>query len=249
LPEQLDRTDIAGFFALRALAAFERNALVFGQGFEAATLNVLKMREQVVAAAVRGNKSKTLWFVEPLYDASLITHVFSLIKNEMGCALVTLETKMETAGNQTGMALKEQDGKETDNNNDLMQVQRSIYRQTRGSPSHIRFNFASVDPRASIDAFHFFNRNNVAMQSCMTIYWSSLRRIFILISSALERGAAGPVFDMAECNPAFAQVIRRQFKRYLVACQNLDMVLPHFSRRVRDQLMTVLKGNAKARIR
>jgi hypothetical protein len=137
LPAQLDRTDIAGFFAFRAFAALERNALVFGQAFEAATLNVLVMREYVVAAAVRGNKSKTLRFVEPLNDAGLITHAFSLIKNEMGCALVTLETKMETAGIQTGMALKEQDGKETDNNNDLMQVQRPIYRQRPGSPNLI----------------------------------------------------------------------------------------------------------------
>jgi uncharacterized Fe-S cluster-containing radical SAM superfamily protein len=50
------------------------------------------MREQVAAAVIRGNKSKTLRFVEPLYYAGLITHAFSLIKINGPCPM-TLKTK------------------------------------------------------------------------------------------------------------------------------------------------------------
>jgi hypothetical protein len=83
----------------------------------------------------------------------LITPAFYLIKNDMGCAQVIFETRMETAGIQTGMALTEQEGKGTDIDKDLMQVRRPRYKSRLDVPSRISLILARTDLRASIDAF------------------------------------------------------------------------------------------------
>jgi hypothetical protein len=52
---------------LRALRYFKRCLLIFLQRLEAVALNLGKMREQVLAAAVRRDEPKALRIVEPLY--------------------------------------------------------------------------------------------------------------------------------------------------------------------------------------
>jgi len=78
---KLNGTDIAGFFALGASAAFERHALILGEALEAICLDVLEVGEQVRAAAVRRDKAKALGVVKPFDCAGLSAHVFFLGKN------------------------------------------------------------------------------------------------------------------------------------------------------------------------
>lgn len=73
----------------------------------------------------------------------------------MGDARVTLETKIETAGIQTGMAPKEQDGEETNNYDDLMQVQRPLYSEWLYSPNLISIIFDCPNAGLRIDVFAF----------------------------------------------------------------------------------------------
>jgi len=77
---QLDGANVTCLFALRASAALERNALVFRQRLEAVALDVLKVREQVAATAIRCDESKALGIVEPFYSAGLIAHDISFIQ-------------------------------------------------------------------------------------------------------------------------------------------------------------------------
>ena len=51
--------------------------------------------------------------------------------------------------------------------------------------------------------------------------------------------------NVPEGDAAFAQVIRRQLQRHLVAGQNADVIFTHLARRVSDQLVTVVQRNAK----
>lgn len=74
---QLNWANVARLFALGAGTALERYALVFRQALEAGRLNVLKVREQVSAAAVRRNKAEALGIVKPFYCASLSSHVIT----------------------------------------------------------------------------------------------------------------------------------------------------------------------------
>jgi hypothetical protein len=60
---------------------------------------------------------------------------------------------METAGIQTGMAPREQDGEETNNYDDLMQAQRSIYRQSPDLPTLISIIFGRAKASLRTDAF------------------------------------------------------------------------------------------------
>lgn len=73
--------DVAGFFALRTSAAFERNALVFRETLEAVRLDVLKVGEQVRAACIRCDKAEALSVVEPFDYAGLSRHVISFELN------------------------------------------------------------------------------------------------------------------------------------------------------------------------
>lgn len=63
--------DIRGLLALRTLLHLEAHSLIFLQRFEAAALNLRKMREQVFSAPVRRDESKTLRIVEPLHCTCL----------------------------------------------------------------------------------------------------------------------------------------------------------------------------------
>jgi hypothetical protein len=59
-----ERLDICGLFALRTLLPLEAHFLVFLQRFEAAALDLGKMREQVFSARVRRDETKALRIVE-----------------------------------------------------------------------------------------------------------------------------------------------------------------------------------------
>jgi hypothetical protein len=54
---------------------------------------------------------------------------------------------------------------------------------------------------------------------------------------------------MAERDTALGQVVGRQVDRHLVAGDDADMVLAHLAAGVGDELMPVVQGHAKARIR
>jgi hypothetical protein len=125
----LDRTNVAGFLAFRASAALKRHALVFRQAFEAICLDVLEVREQISAAAIRSDEAETFCVVEPFHGAGKCSHVFSFEKLWDGQMPGTHQKPRDvTEGIQTGLPSDEQDGRETDNNYDLMRVQSSIYR-------------------------------------------------------------------------------------------------------------------------
>src|ERR1700676_4602761 len=64
----LQRRDFRGLLTLRALRYFERDLLIFLQRLEAVALNLRKMREQVFAASVRRDESKSLRIVKPLHS-------------------------------------------------------------------------------------------------------------------------------------------------------------------------------------
>ena len=62
--------NIGGLLTLGALHHIEGNLLPFFQGFEAVHVDGGEMREQIIAAIIRRNKTKTFCIVEPLYCAS-----------------------------------------------------------------------------------------------------------------------------------------------------------------------------------
>jgi hypothetical protein len=62
--------DLRGLRAFGTLLDYELDLLIFGQCLEAATDDLAVMREQIGAAAVRGNEAKTLGLVEPLNFAT-----------------------------------------------------------------------------------------------------------------------------------------------------------------------------------
>jgi len=66
----LDSLNVGSLLALWASSNFERNALVLLQRLEAAGIDCREVREQIFAAFVRSNKTKTLRVIEPLYDTS-----------------------------------------------------------------------------------------------------------------------------------------------------------------------------------
>ena len=74
---RLDGADIACLLAFWTCGALEGDALIFGQALETVRLNVLKVREQVATAAIRGDKAKTFGIVKPFYCAGLSTHFTS----------------------------------------------------------------------------------------------------------------------------------------------------------------------------
>ena len=62
--------DVGGLLALRALGDFEGDLLAFLQRLEAIHVDGREVREQVFAAAVRGDEAEALRVIEPFYDAS-----------------------------------------------------------------------------------------------------------------------------------------------------------------------------------
>ena len=53
---------------------------------------------------------------------------------------------------------------------------------------------------------------------------------------------------MTEGNATLAQIVRREFKRDLVADQNTDVVLLHLAASIGNQFVTIFQRNAKAGI-
>jgi hypothetical protein len=62
----LDRTDVRSLQTLRARLHFEFNLLVFLQRLEAFDADFREVREQIVAAAFRGDEAEALCVIEPL---------------------------------------------------------------------------------------------------------------------------------------------------------------------------------------
>jgi hypothetical protein len=63
----LQRSDVAGCRAFRAIFNGERNLLAFIKGLEAVTLDSREMYEYIFAAVVRSDKAKTFICVKPFY--------------------------------------------------------------------------------------------------------------------------------------------------------------------------------------
>jgi hypothetical protein len=62
--------DIGGLFTLGSGSHIKRNLLIFPEGLEPLPLNGREMREQILAAVLRGDETKTLCFVKPLNSTS-----------------------------------------------------------------------------------------------------------------------------------------------------------------------------------
>src|SRR5690606_32277621 len=78
-----------------ALGHFELDALAFGQGLEAAALDLAEVGEQVLTAGVRGNEAEALFFVEPLDDAGL-GHVDFLLMSVAQAHADAVQKRQET---------------------------------------------------------------------------------------------------------------------------------------------------------
>src|SRR5579864_6624821 len=65
-PSNLQRRDVSRLQTLRALLRFEAHLLIFSQRLEAVAADFGEVREQVVAALVRGDEAKAFAVVEPL---------------------------------------------------------------------------------------------------------------------------------------------------------------------------------------
>jgi hypothetical protein len=133
----LNDTDIACLLALRAGTALERDALVLGQTLESGRLDILEMGEQIGAAAIRSDKAETFGIIEPFHHAGLSSHVISFLKIEGNARNARGTKKYNRRDSNRNGSVNEQDGKETNNNYDLMQVQAAIYRGKPGSPTLI----------------------------------------------------------------------------------------------------------------
>ena len=70
--------DIGGLFSLLALCHFKADLLAFFERLETAHVDCGKMCEQILAAIVGGNKSKTLCVVEP-FNSTDCHETFSLL--------------------------------------------------------------------------------------------------------------------------------------------------------------------------
>jgi hypothetical protein len=70
----LDRLDVDSLVAFLAGRDVERHFLVFLKALEAVTLDCREVREQILAAAVGGDKAETLGVVEPFNGTC--THVY-----------------------------------------------------------------------------------------------------------------------------------------------------------------------------
>jgi hypothetical protein len=62
-------------------------------------------------------------------------------------------------------------------------------------------------------------------------------------------GRVVAALDVTEGDAAFGQVVGREFQRDLVTRQDADVVLLHLAGGVGDQLVPVLQGDAKTRVR
>jgi hypothetical protein len=62
-------------------------------------------------------------------------------------------------------------------------------------------------------------------------------------------GSTSSSFEMAESDATFGQVIRGQFQGHVVAGQNTDVVLAHFSCRVGDERVPIFERDAVTRVR
>src|SRR5690606_32651516 len=78
-----------------ALGHFELDALAFGQGLEAAALNLAEVGEQVLTAGIRGNEAEALFFVEPLDDAGF-GHVDFLLMSIAQAHADAVQKRQET---------------------------------------------------------------------------------------------------------------------------------------------------------
>src|SRR5262249_52853096 len=58
-----------------------------------------------------------------------------------------------------------------------------------------------------------------------------------------------PAIDVTESDSPFAQVIRRQFQRDLVAGKDADVMLAHLAARVRDELVAIVERHTEPLIR
>jgi len=65
--ERLRGADVRCLWALWAGGHVERHALVLFERFESGVLNRRKVREYILAAAVRCDETEAFLFVEPLY--------------------------------------------------------------------------------------------------------------------------------------------------------------------------------------
>lgn len=117
--------NIACLLAFGSDAGFERYALVLRQAFEAFRLYILKMRKQILAAIVGRNKTETFCVIEPFDCASLSAHDISYerVRDKSRKAL-EIKIGNQRESNRNG-SMNKQDGRETDNNDDLTQVQRA----------------------------------------------------------------------------------------------------------------------------
>ena len=80
LRDRLRSLDVGSLLAFRALNYVEGDLLAFFERFETTHVDCGKVREQIFAAIIGSDKTKTLCVVEPLYGTSC--HVFtSLLKN------------------------------------------------------------------------------------------------------------------------------------------------------------------------
>jgi hypothetical protein len=89
-----ERLDICGLFALRPRLHVEAHFLVFLQRFEAAALDLRKLREQGSSGPVRHDETKTLRVVEPLRSTRLHHLIPKRLKIRTDPAKQILETRL-----------------------------------------------------------------------------------------------------------------------------------------------------------
>jgi hypothetical protein len=79
LKNQSRRLDVGGLLALGALCHFKADLLAFFEGLEAVHVDCGKMREQIIAAIIGSDKTKTLRIVKPFNCTGC--HVIILAEN------------------------------------------------------------------------------------------------------------------------------------------------------------------------
>src|SRR3972149_2935721 len=97
---RLRSLNVGSLLAFRTLNDVKGNLLAFFEGFEAAHVDCGEMREQIFAAIIRSNETKTFCIVEPLYCT--VCHVTSLTKKPGGFPSNCLNSK--TAHGKTSNA-------------------------------------------------------------------------------------------------------------------------------------------------
>ena len=93
----LDRFDIRGLLALRTHLHVEADLLILLQRFETLCLDFGEMREQVFAAVVRRDESKTLRVVEPLHCSSCHHPFPTKLKSALDSVRVSLTSTATAA--------------------------------------------------------------------------------------------------------------------------------------------------------